>query len=322
MNKEELMALLRNPGQTGQVVDELNRLIEENPYFHTGHQLYIKGLQQTDEQQMALQLGRTALSVRDRGVLYNYLNRPSSFRQQPSLSPDHGETEAPFIPGNTFVSPDVDIHNIQQTPPDPATSIPRQNPLTIGGWQNTDEHLSVDEKILSSEELMDVVRRQLKQIDRSSQGEEKSHPLSEDHLTSSDVEVRDEYTEDQLLADLIQISPIRSDMEKTSPLDVVIKETTPGDVAVAEEKQELSSYNLIDSFLKSNPKIIPDDSYTYQVDLTESLQENQDIATETLADIYATQGHKNKAIEIYEHLSLKYPEKDIYFAAQIERLKE
>jgi TolA-binding protein len=52
------------------------------------------------------------------------------------------------------------------------------------------------------------------------------------------------------------------------------------------------------------------------------MQDAQEVATETLADIYATQGHKDKAIEIYEQLILKYPEKHIYFAAQIERLKE
>jgi len=371
MTKEELMALLRDPGQTGQSVDELNRLIEENPYFHTGHQLYLKGLQQTNQQQMALQLGKTALSVRDRGVLYNYLNRPSSFRQQPPVSPDQPEqkeTQAPFVPGNTFVSPEADIHNIQRTP-EPEPSLPHQHLMTMGGWHHAEEQLSVDEKIMSSEELMNVIRRQLEEIS-SPQGEEESQPSAEiaantvDAVTNAiepvtdvvesatgagepatdaiepagnvvenaveaglpvpygkpDVEIRDEYSEEQLLADLIRIAPIR-DVVKTSPRDIVAKDDMQGDLTTAQEKQKLTSHKIVDTFLKSNPKIIPNDNHTFQVDLTESLQENQDIATETLADIYATQGHKNKAIEIYEHLILKYPEKHIYFAAQIERLK-
>jgi tetratricopeptide (TPR) repeat protein len=78
--------------------------------------------------------------------------------------------------------------------------------------------------------------------------------------------------------------------------------------------------HLIEKFLALNPKVTPSDT-AYQVDLTAGLQNNQDLATETLADIYIRQGHTKKAIEIYERLILKYPEKHVYFASRIERLK-
>ncbi len=52
-----------------------------------------------------------------------------------------------------------------------------------------------------------------------------------------------------------------------------------------------------------------------------SVIEHDDIATETLARIYAEQGHHQRAIKIYQQLILKFPEKSRYFAAQIKNLE-
>jgi len=329
MTKEELIELLRDPDQTGQAVDELNRLVEKNPYFHTGHQLYLKGLQQTDEKKMALQLNKTALNVRDRGVLYNYINSPSTIHQQTSPKVQPVETPVPFVPGNSFVSPEADIHDIQ---PAQIESIEpswlQQNIPILKGQQADEEHIVAEGSIMSDAQLMNVINRRLEQIDPADAVDTSSGiiPVNrpvDTELTDQDqnVEIREVYSEDQLVADLMKITPIRTDLVETSSLqDMVVNEETTEDVMVEVEKKELTSVDLINSFLQANPKIIPNER-VYEVDLSESLQEIPDIATETLADIYALQGHKDKAIEIYKQLILKYPEKHIYFAAQIDRLK-
>jgi hypothetical protein len=55
---------------------------------------------------------------------------------------------------------------------------------------------------------------------------------------------------------------------------------------------------------------------------TESVSFKQDMMTETLARIYHKQGKTDKALEIYNTLRLKFPEKSAYFAALIAKIEK
>lgn len=52
-----------------------------------------------------------------------------------------------------------------------------------------------------------------------------------------------------------------------------------------------------------------------------SLKDNNEMNTETLAEIYVKQGNYPKAIEIYEQLMLSNPEKKLFFASRIKYIK-
>ena len=79
---------------------------------------------------------------------------------------------------------------------------------------------------------------------------------------------------------------------------------------------------LIQSFLKEDPGPIRADKYraSNKDASIASVQEHDGFITDTLAKIYVKQGLYAKAIYAYEKLSLKYPEKSAYFAAQIEKI--
>ena len=59
----------------------------------------------------------------------------------------------------------------------------------------------------------------------------------------------------------------------------------------------------------------------YREDLSED-DDAEGLYTETLARIYDEQGYPDKALEIYSKLSLRYPEKSVYFAALIDEINK
>ena len=88
--------------------------------------------------------------------------------------------------------------------------------------------------------------------------------------------------------------------------------------------KKLSRKELIDKFITENPSISrPKAEFYNPISVAQnSIIDQENIVSETLAKIYEQQGYVEKAISIYQKLGLKYPEKSRYFAAQIERLQE
>jgi tetratricopeptide (TPR) repeat protein len=82
---------------------------------------------------------------------------------------------------------------------------------------------------------------------------------------------------------------------------------------------------LIDKFIESNPKIPQVDKYTANPKLVvQNTESNLYLMTETLAKVYLEQKKYLKAIQAYQILILKYPEKSSFFAdriSDIENLK-
>ena len=81
---------------------------------------------------------------------------------------------------------------------------------------------------------------------------------------------------------------------------------------------------LIDQFIQSDPVMPKINTSTIdQRDLSKENPYNQEeLFSETLAKIYVRQHLYEKAIATYIKLSLKYPEKSVYFADRIEKIKE
>ncbi len=91
------------------------------------------------------------------------------------------------------------------------------------------------------------------------------------------------------------------------------------------EPKRVNQDDIITNFIKSNPSISPasKSAANAQVDLSGTSTElHPEIASEYLAEIYLQQGKKDRAVQIYEALIVRFPEKTTYFADIIKKINQ
>ena len=88
-------------------------------------------------------------------------------------------------------------------------------------------------------------------------------------------------------------------------------------------KDATNSNSLIDKFIKSDPTIKRTQAkiFTPEDMAIRSAEEDPNIATETLAYIYSKQGLYNKALEVFQQLILRYPNKKAYYMEKMEEVQ-
>ena len=95
------------------------------------------------------------------------------------------------------------------------------------------------------------------------------------------------------------------------------------DKSQIQENEKLKKIDIIDRFIELNPKISPvKETTSVPLNISKSSEEPTHLMTETLAKVYLEQKKYLKAIQAYEILILKYPEKSSFFANRIKEIKK
>ena len=266
MDNRQLIGYMTMPEQMrGEVVQEMEQLVSNYPYFSIGQALLAIAYQNTDDNRYDGQLRRAAAIMpnRDKLRLFSIVAR-HRFESEPK----------------TIALPDE--------------------------FKTTDNEISSTESVDTEEKNSNIIR-------------EKVFIIPEIDLSGS---------REQLSAEMALLEEKRKSLDELKALIAArLKE-------MEEEKQrkkkdepspkKLSRKELIDKFILENPTISrPKAEFYNPISVAQnSITDQENIVSETLAQIYEKQGYLDKAISIYEKLGLKYPEKSRYFAAQIERIKE
>jgi hypothetical protein len=115
----------------------------------------------------------------------------------------------------------------------------------------------------------------------------------------------------------------KPEVEKNT-LPIATTEVTKEEIEKAVAKSNINDFhNILDKFIKENPSISrPKAEFFNPVNMArQSVEEDEELVTETLANLYYKQGNHKKAIRAYEKLCLLYPSKMSYFASLIQKIK-
>ena len=178
----------------------------------------------------------------------------------------------------------------------------------------TDEPLTVNSvEAVPAEETADPIEEEAatpvaeESVPDQTHNEEESDSLREELAT----------TLEDLRASKGHVAESRPVVEEEPGAEAVPGTDVPGTPRTRQQE-------IIDRFVAANPQINRDTTTTNEnaSDLSAPSSAFQDdLVTENLAEIMLKQGKTDKAVNLYEKLMLKYPEKKAYFAQKIEQLK-
>jgi hypothetical protein len=305
MNRNDFLNMIGSRSRVNRsMLGEVYELVDLFPYFQSAHMLLLKGLRDNDDVKFEKQLKSSSLHIADREVLYYLLKNDSSeihvevnteTRPEGESKPETQQTVIETAKNSELLISEIETDNDK-----PKAELGNENEETSHG------HSVLMPDSNNGEDSEGVVLL----IDENGQPEE-------DKIFYMDPGFSISENSDLLELDT-EIHDYEQGADKTEIEEGIIKGEKKG------FKKQLQA-DLIDKFIIANPRIEPVRDRTAQPveDLAKPHTEvKEGFITETLARIYISQGYYSRAIEIYEKLSLKFPEKSSYFAAQIEKVEE
>ena len=306
MNRSDFIQMMHDAVRVDrQMLTEVRDLVGLFPYFQSAHLLLLKGLYRTEDIKFGNQLSQSAIHIADREVLYYLLNRKSIETTEEQPVKEIVEEQAQFAEDSQQVVIESGMSS--------ADMIAEMDTVIMPEGSDSGSHeittAEIEPIIIAADSETDESASVVLIIDDG-----------EHHIEETVIYMDPSFMLNEQV-DLLELDldEGRSTEDVTNPEFSEL--TLPGNT----NGRKTDQAELIDRFILANPRIGPvtDRSEKPLEDISKQFVEDTGgLVTETLAKIYVTQGYYSKAIDIYERLSLKYPEKSSYFASQIENIRE
>jgi hypothetical protein len=320
MNRNDFLNMIEDTVPVNrQMLGDVYELIDIFPYFQSAHMLLLKGLQNNADIKFENQLRRSAIHIADREVLY-YLLRTDSL---PAPGPENDAKEKAPVEEMSYDTQQTVIESAKNSE-DLIQEIEKDSDeIESGEKEDTSYHSQGHSILITTESENEDSARVVLLIN-----EDDSPP--EDKVFYMDPGFSIPENSELLELDLNAVADPDTDFEidldeEQSDLNERNANKEVYQVSDKRNQRKQMQSELIDKFIIANPRIeqAREKTILSEEDISKPFVEQEGgFVTETLAKIYVNQGYYSKAIDVYEKLSLKFPEKSSYFAAQIEKVKE
>jgi hypothetical protein len=306
MNRALFIELSRNPRLVEPVhQDDLEELVKSFPFFQSARILHCLALKKGQETAYPEALKSTALHTSNRKRLFEVL-----------------ESKNELVTSEDVVEKNEPVES--QTAPD-------------FQFEKEERIKKVMKQSIPVEEIIQKIMEYPVIIEDAPKENHRDEPKPEVKAVGDPIEVKQEES----------ISPTNDIDEEPKKSDVVANEPENTFLfwlnKIAQKKEEVrlerkkteviepprmpakSEEELIDAFIKTEPRISAPQKTEFYSPITaskKSSEDSEEIVSETLAKIYTSQGNLGKAIRIYQKLILLYPEKSSYFAGLIKNLEK
>ncbi len=318
MNAQQYAQWLNNPYElTEQQTASLQQIVSEYPYLQSARALYLKTLHQQRSFLYNSELKKTAAYTTDRDVLFDYIISEEFIAYKPLQIEDLNVVDENYI---EFKKPEPTLDE----------NIEKRVLNTLVYIENQDKETGLIQKIdqISKSKIEAKLDKKEPALPQPDPITEEVHQLEENLEvgTPLDFSENDKFSFTEWLK-LTTSQPIERENDVVSEKDQTenSEKQLPKEEKNTEETLPIKQkkMDLIDRFIEANPKITPSKTAVAPaINLDRHEEEEPYYMTETLARIYLEQKKYQKAIQAYEILILKYPEKSSLFANRISDIKK